>query len=130
MEALADVDLRVDSKADFQVEANMTPVFEALKQKGLNPEMRRDEEHSAHAVVFRDSTGAERSIGLALSAQPEYRRYRALARSISRFNEPPFVVVKNERRDSQPNWGELLEYVKNGGQEGRQRAALQRAWAK
>jgi hypothetical protein len=55
----------------------------------------------AHAVVFRDSTGAERSIG-PLSAQP--RRYRALARSISR-NKPPFHRVKNERRDSQPDWG-------------------------
>src|SRR6202162_5375951 len=30
VEALADIELRVDSKADFQVEANMTPVFEAL----------------------------------------------------------------------------------------------------
>jgi DNA gyrase subunit B len=123
VEALADIELRVDSKADFQVEANMTPVFEALKQKGLNPEMRRDEEHSAHAVVFRDSTGAERSIGLALSAQPEYRRYRALARSISRFNKPPFIVVKNERRDSQPDWGALLEYVKT---EGKKDASVQR----
>jgi len=94
VEALANIELRVDHKAEFQDEANMKPVFEALKKAGLDPEMRLDEEHSAFAVVYRDSTHAERSIGLALAAAPEFRRFRALARSIARFNHPPFVVVK------------------------------------
>ena len=85
--------------------------------------MRRDEEHSAYAVVYHDSTNAERSIGLQLAAQPEYRRYRALARQIARFNEPPFVVVKNEHRDTQTNWVDLLNYVKN---EGKKDASVQR----
>ena len=85
--------------------------------------MRRDEEHSSYAVVFHDSTNAERPIGLALAAQPEFRRFRALARAIARFNEPPFVVVKSERRDSQPNWLDLLNYVKN---EGKKDASVQR----
>jgi DNA gyrase subunit B len=65
--------------------------------------------------VYRDSTGAERSVGIQLAAQPEYRRFRVLARTIAKFNEPPFVVVKNEHRDSQPNWVDLLEYVKAEG---------------
>jgi DNA gyrase subunit B len=90
-------------------------VFEALAKLGLNPEMRRDEEHSAYAVVYHDSTNAERSIGLALMAQPEYKRFRTLARTIAKHNEPPFVVVKNEHRETQPNWSELLEYLKNEG---------------
>jgi DNA gyrase subunit B len=38
-----------------------------------------------------------------------------LARAIARYNEPPFGVVKNDRRESQPNWTELLTYVKNEG---------------
>jgi len=42
---------------------------------------------------------------------------------ISKFNEPPFVVVKNEHRDAQPNWVELLEYIKN---EGKKDASVQR----
>jgi len=33
--------------------------------------IRRDEEHSSYGVVFRDITGAERTIGIALLAQPE-----------------------------------------------------------
>jgi len=113
----------VDQKAEFQQEANLKPVFEALKKLNLNPELRRDEEHSAFAVVYRDSTHAERSIGIALASQPEYRRFRALARNIARYNHPPFAVVKNEHRDAQPNWSGLLEFVKN---EGKKDASVQR----
>ncbi len=115
VEALADISLHVDHKAEFQDEANLRPLFEALKKLGLNPEMRQDEEHSSFAVVYKDSTQAERSIGLALASAPEYRRFRALARTIARYNEPPFVVVKNEHRESQSNWSDLLNYVKNEG---------------
>jgi DNA gyrase subunit B len=123
VEVLSDVAFQIDHKADFQVEENLKPVFEALKRKGLNPEMRKDEEHSTWAAVYRDSTGAERSVGIQLAAQPEFRRFRVLARNIAKFNEPPFVVVKHEHRDSQPNWVDLLEYVKN---EGKKDASVQR----
>jgi DNA gyrase subunit B len=74
-------------------------------------------------VTFHDSTNAERTVGLALAAQPEYRRFRTLARTIGKFNEPPFVVVKNEHRESLPNWGELLNHVKA---EGKKDASVQR----
>ncbi len=123
VELLGNVELRVDHKAEFQEEANLRPVFEALEKLGLRPIMRFDEEHSTHTVVFHDSTNAERAIGLQLVAQPEFRRFRALARAIARHNEPPFVVVKNENRQPQPNWGELLEYVKR---EGKKDASVQR----
>jgi DNA gyrase subunit B len=77
--------------------------------------MRLDEEHSSYAVVYRDSTKGERFIGLALASAPEFRRFRALSKSISRYNEPPFVVVKNEKREAQHNWLDLLNFVKNEG---------------
>jgi DNA gyrase subunit B len=112
---LGNADLKLDNKPDFLDENNLKPVFEALAKIGLKPEMRRDEEHSAYAVVYHDSTNAERSVGLSLLAQPEYRRFRTLAKAISKNNEPPFVVVKNEHRESQPNWSDLLEYLKNEG---------------
>lgn len=123
VETLANIELRVDHKAEFQEELNLKPVFEALTNLGLKPELRKDEEHSSFAVVFHDSTNAERSIGVALAAQPEYRRFRVLARQIARFNEPPFVVVKGDRREAQPNWAELLEHIKN---EGKKDASVQR----
>src|SRR5262249_3865059 len=55
VELLGNVELRVDHKAEFQDEANLKPVFEAVEKLGLRPEMRFDEEHSAYAVVFHDS---------------------------------------------------------------------------
>jgi DNA gyrase subunit B len=123
VEILSNVDLHIDHKVEFQDQANLKPVFEAVAKLGLKPEMRRDEEHSAYAVVFHDATNAERAISLQLAAQPEYKRFRLLGRVIARYNDPPFVVVKNEHRDKQPNWIELLNYVKN---EGKKDASVQR----
>lgn len=123
VEVLGDAELRIDTKPDFQVEANLAPVFAALEQKGLNPEMRRDEEHEAYCVVYKDSTGAERSVGIPLTSQPEYRRFRRLARDIAKFNQPPFLVIKNEHRDPQKTWSDLLDYVKI---EGKKDANVQR----
>src|SRR6185437_9711618 len=94
---------------EFQEELNLKPVFDALAKLGLKPEMRKDEEHSSYDVVFHDSTNAERSIGV--------------ARTVARYNQPPFVAVKDTRRETQPNWSELLEYVKN---EGKKDASVQR----
>jgi DNA gyrase subunit B len=122
VEVLANTELLLDHKGDFQ-EANLKPIFDALQAFGLKPEMRHDEEHSSYAVVFHDSTNAERSIGLALAAQPEYKRFRTLSKIIARYNDPPFMVVKNDHRQSQPNWRELLEYLKN---EGKKDASVQR----
>jgi len=122
-EILSNTELVLDSKLDFQDQAKLNPVFEAVKALGLNPEMRRDEEHSSYAVVYHDSTNAERSVGLALAAQPEYKRFRTLAKIISKHNDPPFMVVKNDHRQVQPNWRELLAYVKV---EGKRDASVQR----
>ena len=62
-------------------------------------------------------------MGLQLAAQPEYKRYRALARQVARHNDPPFVVVKNEHRETLGNWSDLLAHVKN---EGKKDASVQR----
>jgi DNA gyrase subunit B len=118
VEALDDVNLRIDAKADFLEEANLKPVFEKLHKLGLHPEMRRDEEHSTYAVVYKDQTQAERSVGVGLLSQPEYRRFRSLVKSIARYNEPPFVVVKGTDRESQADWSSLLNYVKAEGKKG------------
>jgi DNA gyrase subunit B len=118
VEALDDVELRIDNKTDFLEEPNLKPVFEKLKALGLNPEMRRDEEHSTYAVVYKDQTQAERSIGVGLLSQPEYRRFRTLVKTIARHNDPPFVVVKGSDRESQSDWSSLLNYVKAEGKKG------------
>ena len=47
----------------------------------------------------------------------------SLARTIARYNDPPFAVVKNDRRETQANWIDLLTFVKN---EGKKDASVQR----
>jgi DNA gyrase subunit B len=123
VEALANAELHIDAKADFAEEANLRPLFETLHELGLSPELRQDEEHASWSVVYHDATNAERTIGVALAQQPEYRRYRALAKSVARYNHPPFVVVKNERSDRRENWVDLLAFVRN---EGKRDASVQR----
>ena len=41
----------------------------------------------------------------------------------SKYNQPPFTVVRAEHRDKQGNWRDLLEHVKN---EGKRDASVQR----
>ena len=91
------------------------PLVSALTRAGLTAELKQDEEHSAWMVCYHDSTNAERSIGLELAAQPEYRRLRSLARQMARYNQPPFVVAKESTRETLASWPELLEYVKKQG---------------
>ncbi|MBM3773582.1 MAG: DNA topoisomerase (ATP-hydrolyzing) subunit B [Acidobacteria bacterium] len=122
-EVLANVQLRLDSKADFQERSNLEQLYDALKAAGLRSELRADEEHSAWMVVFLDSTNMERRIGVPLASQPEYRRFRSLARATARFNRPPFTIVRGEHRHQQSHWLELLNSVKT---EGKRDASVQR----
>ena len=46
---------------------------------------------------------------------PEYRKLRALAKQIAPRNLPPFVAVRETRRESLANWRDLLSYVKSEG---------------
>jgi DNA gyrase subunit B len=107
--------LRIDTKADFAERANLEQVMTDLKAAQVKPELKQDEEHSAWTIVYHDSTNAEWHIGLELAARPEYKRLRVLAKQIARYNEPPFTVVKNEHRETQTHWRDLLAYVKNEG---------------
>jgi DNA gyrase subunit B len=121
--AIADPELRLDSKSDFAEKANVQKLFEALKSAEIKAELKADEEHSAWMVVFHDATNAERRVDVELSTQPEYRKFRALAKQTARYNIAPFVVIKNERRESQSNWRDLLEHVKA---EGKRDSSVQR----
>ncbi len=116
VEILADVDLKIDTKADFSEEANLKPLIEKLTAAKIPCEMGRDEEHSSWFVSFRDKTNGERIIGLDLASQAEYKRMRAFARQISKFNKPPFTVIKeNGSREVLTVWRELLTHIRGEG---------------
>ena len=115
VEILARPELAIDTKADFQVEANLRPVHEALKALKIPSELKRDEEHSAWMVTFKDPTNAERAIDIELATQPEYRRLRTLAKQAAKLNRPPFVVIKDDQRENLATWRDLLAHVKSEG---------------
>jgi DNA gyrase subunit B len=115
VEVLARPDLALDTKADFTVEANLRPVYEALKALKIETELKREEEHSAWMVTFKDPTNAERAINIELASQPEYKRLRAKARQTAKLNQPPFVAVKDNSRETLASWRELLAHVKGEG---------------
>jgi DNA gyrase subunit B len=115
VEVLADPGLALDTRADFSQQNNLEPVYQALKAQKIEAELKREEEHSAWMVTFKDPTNAERAINLDLASLAEYRRLRSLARQTAKFNQPPFAVIRDERRETQPGWRELLTYVKGEG---------------
>jgi DNA gyrase subunit B len=123
VEVLSKASLHIDTKADFAERSNLEQVMADLKAAQVKPELKQDEEHSAWTITYHDLTNAERQIGLELAARPEYKRLRSLSKQIARHNEPPFTVVKAERRETQTNWRDLLAFVKN---EGKKDSSVQR----
>ncbi|HEY1760809.1 MAG TPA: DNA topoisomerase (ATP-hydrolyzing) subunit B [Bryobacteraceae bacterium] len=115
VEVLARAELAIDTKADFTVEANVRAVYEGLKELKVETELKREEEHSAWMVTYKDPTNAERAINVELAAQPEYKRLRHKARQTAKLNLPPFVAVKDNARDTLATWRDLLAHVKGEG---------------
>ena len=123
VEVLCNSELKIDTKADFSEQANLEELAVQLRASGIPTEVLVDEEHTAFYVMFHDSTNAERRIGVDLSHQPEYRKYRLLAKKIAKCNIPPFTVFKNDHKDVLNNWRDLLVHVKV---EGKRDASVQR----
>jgi len=117
VEALANIDFKLDAKADFQDKNNLEPLVAALKAVKVEARLEREEEHEAWKVIYHDPTNAERGITIDLPSQPEFRRMRAIARQVSKFNRPPFKILKEGKADAEKRagWRELLEYVKSEG---------------
>jgi DNA gyrase subunit B len=115
VEILANAELSLDTKADFGEEANLKPVHEALKAQKIETQLKREEEHSAWMVTFKDPTNAERAINIELASQPEYKRLRSMVRQTAKLNKPPFVAVRDNSRETLGTWRELLAHVKNEG---------------
>jgi len=117
VEALANIDYKLDTKSDFQEKGNLEALVTALKAAKVDARVEREEEHEAWKVIYHDPMNAERGITIDLALQPEFRRMRALARQVSKFNRPPFKMLKEGKAETEmrPNWRELLEYVKSEG---------------
>ncbi len=115
VEVLTDVSLPIDTKADLQVEENVRALAVKLAATKLDVTVQREEEHSAWMVGYKDPTNATRYINTEFLTLPEFRRLRAVAKQIARYNTPPFTIVKDNRRELIQNWRDLLNTVKTEG---------------
>ena len=115
VEVLANVDYKLDTKADFHEKANLEPVLAAMTAAKLEAKLVYEEEHEAWKVEYLDPTKGTRTVGQDLVLQPEYRRMRTIARQVAKYNQPPFNVIRETKQESQPDWRELLEHVKSEG---------------
>jgi DNA gyrase subunit B len=115
VEVLANVEHKLDTKADFHQKENLEPVEAALQAAKVEARLEQEEEHETWKVVYRDSTNAERTIGVDLVLQPEYRRMRVIARQVGKYNQPPFQVLRDTKSETLPGWRELLDHIKSEG---------------
>jgi DNA gyrase subunit B len=116
VEVLANINFKLDSKAEFHEKENLEPVLKALQAVKVEAALKSEEEHGAWKVEYLDPTRGTRTISVDLLQQPEFRRLRAIAKQVEKSNEPPFNVIKEGKADSpQPAWRELLEYIKGEG---------------
>ena len=124
VEVLSNAELRVDYKADFRERRIWTGWSESAEEGRHTGGDAADEEHSAfscHVPRFDQRGARDRHRSFASAGIPEVSR--CWRKQIAKFNEPPFTVLKNEHRDTQTNWLDLLEHVKN---EGKRDASVQR----
>ena len=118
-EILCNPEYKLDSKADFQDPANLKPVADEIRKLKVTPEIVVDEEHTANKIVYADQTQAHRTIGIDLATRSEYRRMRATAKELAKYNKPPFVVVRESVPGApQDTWRDLLETLKTEGLKG------------
>jgi DNA gyrase subunit B len=115
VEVLANVEHKLDTKADFHEKGNIEPVVAALKAAKVEARLEHEEEHETWTVKYHDPTNAERSIGVDLVLQPEFRRMRTIARQVSKYNLPPFKVARETKSETLPSWRELLDHIKSEG---------------
>jgi DNA gyrase subunit B len=115
VDVLTEVTLPLDTKADLLNEESVKTVAERLRAVKLEVVVEREEEHSSWVVGYRDPTNALRMINTEFLSLPEFRKTRAQVKQVSKYNTPPFTVVKDGHRQTLPNWRALLDTVKTEG---------------
>jgi DNA gyrase subunit B len=124
VDVLSNPGFALDTKADFANEETLRRAAEAMAGGRLRVRLEpEDEERSSWSIVYHDDSHGDRRISSEIVQQPEFRRLRALARQTEKFNRPPFVVVKETRRETIGSWHELIGHLK---QEGTRDCSVQR----
>ena len=103
----------LEKKADFEEKKALDRLAKAIDKAKLKVEGKidYDEEHSLHELVLSSGPGAPIRVNWALASTAEYKRLRALARSIAESDKPPFTVTRNGDKVNKENAAAVLAYV-------------------
>ena len=109
---LANSELRIDRKEDFQDEEAMRAVRDQLERADLVATLVKPDGNGNWEVRFRDGRIATGAINLNLARQPDYRRFRRLVRRLSPYDHPPFVVEGKRSTTTVEDSLDLLAHLK------------------
>ena len=111
IELLAASDL--EKKSDFEDKKLLDRLAKSIEKAKLKIEAKTayDEEHSLHELLLTSGASAPVRVNWALASTAEYKRLRALARSISESDKPPFTVTRNGDKVSKESAAAVLAYV-------------------
>ncbi len=120
---LANSELRIDRKEDFQNEEAMRAARDELERADLVATLVKPEKKGTWEVRFRDGRVAIGTINLDLARKPDYRRFRKLVRRLATYNHPPYVVEGKRSTTTVENSLDLLAHLK---QSAMKNASIQR----
>jgi DNA gyrase subunit B len=103
----------LEKKADFEEKKALDRLAKAIDKAKLKLEAKiaYDEEHSLHELLLTSGASAPVRVNWALASTPEYKRLRALARSIAESDKPPFTVTRNGDKATKESAAAVLAYV-------------------
>jgi len=111
IDIIAEGDL--EKKADFEEKKTLDRLAKAIDKAKLKIESKIewDEEHSLYELVLSNGSSGGARVNWAVASTPEYKRLRALARSIAEFDKPPFTISRNGDKVTKENSAAVLAYV-------------------
>ena len=103
----------LEKKTDFEDKKALDRLAKAIEKAKLKAETKitYDEEHSLHELLLTSGASAPVRVNWALASTAEYKRLRALARSIAESDKPPFTVTRNGDKVNKESAAAVLAYV-------------------
>jgi DNA gyrase subunit B len=103
----------LEKKSDFEDKKLLDRLAKAIEKAKLKLETKiaYDEEHSLHELLLTSGASAAVRVNWALASTPEYKRLRALARSIAESDKPPFTVTRNGDKVTKESAAAVLAFV-------------------
>jgi DNA gyrase subunit B len=103
----------LEKKTDFEDKKALDRLGKAVEKAKLKLEAKTefDEEHSLYELLLTSGAPMPVRVNWALASTAEYKRLRALARSVAESDKPPFSVTRNGDKATKESATEVLAFV-------------------